>query len=61
MNTKWVDVNKGTAEKPDVRCRLVARDEKDREDLFPAMPPLEARRLLFAVAAARKRQWASGR
>ncbi len=44
VSTKWVDVNRGTAEKPDVRCRLVARNfkpkgEKDREDVFAAMPP----------------------
>ena len=50
-----VDVNKGTSEKPDVRCRLVARDfkpkgEKDREDLFAAMPPLEAKKLVFQKA-----------
>ncbi len=40
-----------------MRCRLVARDfkpkgEKDREDLFAAMPPLEAKKLLFRMAAA---------
>ena len=57
VSTKWVDINKGTPEKPDVRCRLVARDfkpkgEKDREDLFAAMPPLEAKKLLFRMAAA---------
>ena len=51
---KWVEVNKGTDEAPDIRCRLVARDfkpksEKDREDLFAAMPPLEAKRLLFRL------------
>ncbi len=59
-------MNKGAAEKSDVGCRLVVRDfkpkwEKDREDLFAAMPPLEAKRLSFAVAAAGKRQWRSGR
>jgi hypothetical protein len=57
VSTKWVDINKGTRENPDVRCRLVARDfkpkgEKDREDLFAAMPPLEAKKLLFRMAAA---------
>ena len=54
-STRWVDVNKGTVEKPDVRCRLVARDfkpkgEKDREDLFAAMPPLESKKLIFQKA-----------
>ena len=53
--TKWVDVNKGSEEVPDIRCRLVARDfkpkgEKDRSDLFAATPPLEAKKLLFQLA-----------
>jgi hypothetical protein len=56
ITTKWVDVNKGSMEKPDVRCRLVARDfkpkgEAGRADLFAAMPPLEAKKLLFQKAA----------
>ena len=50
-------MNKGTHEEPEVRCRLVARDfkpkgEKEREDLFAATPPLEAKKLLFRMAAA---------
>jgi hypothetical protein len=57
VSAKCADVSKVTAEKPDVRCRLVARDcqpegEKDREDLFAAVPPLEAKRWLFDMAAA---------
>jgi hypothetical protein len=56
ISTKWVDVNKGSKESPDIRCRLVARDfrvkgEGHRDDLFAAMPPLEAKRLLFLMAA----------
>jgi hypothetical protein len=56
ITTKWVDVNKGSTERPDVRCRLVARDFKPkgeaiRADLFAAMPPLEAKKLLFQKAA----------
>jgi len=55
VSTKWVDINKGSAEKPDIRCRLVARDfkpkgEKDRIDLFAATPPLEAKKFLFQHA-----------
>ena len=66
VDTKWVDANKGTKERPDVRCRMVARDfkpkgEKDREDLFAAMPPLEAKKLLFKKAAMGKREWRNGR
>ena len=54
-STRWVDVNKGTTENPDVRCRLVARDfkpkgEKDRKDLFAAMPLLEIKKLVFQKA-----------
>lgn len=48
ISTKWVDV----AKEGGVRSRWVARDfkprgEQDRADLFAAMPPLEAKRLLF--------------
>ena len=48
-------MHKGIAGKPDVRCRLAARDfkpkgEKDREDLFAAMPPLESKKLIFQKA-----------
>ena len=48
VSTKWVVVDKGKEVKSDVRCRLVARDfkpkgEKDRIDLFAAMPPWEAK------------------
>ena len=50
VSTKWVDCEKGGG----VRSRWVARDfkpkgEKDRADLFAAMPPLEAKRLLFRM------------
>ena len=55
ITTKWVDIDKGTVDRPDVRCRLVARDfkpkgERDRGDLFAAMPPLESKKLLFQKA-----------
>ena len=48
VSVRWVDVNKGNPEEPEIRCRLVARDfknkrYKDREDLFAATPPLEAK------------------
>ena len=58
VSVRWVDTNKGTEEKPDVRCRLVARDfnagtNRDREDLFAATPPWELKRLLLSHAADR--------
>ena len=60
VGTKWVDVNKGTAENPNIRCRLVARDfkpkgEKDRADLFASMPPLEAKKVSSASQRLTKR------
>ena len=63
ISTRWVDINRGTAESPDVRCRLVARDfkpkgEKDRWGLFAAMPPLEAKKILLRTAG---NQWHDAR
>ena len=56
-SVKWVDTNKGTDEKPVIRCRLVARDfrgaDRDREDLFAATPPWELKKLLMSRAAYR--------
>ena len=54
---KWVDrAKKDDTGKTFVRCRLVARDfkpkrEGPRDDLFAAMPMLEAKKALFAVVA----------
>ncbi len=51
-----MNVNKGGEDgDQDVRCRLVGRDfkpkgEKDRDDLFAATPPLEAKNILFSFA-----------
>ena len=40
---RWVDVNKGDSEAPNVRSRIVAKDFKmdARPDFFAATPPLE--------------------
>ena len=55
VSVKWVDTNKGSDERPDIRSRLVARDfkghDKGREDLFAATPPWELKRLLMSHAA----------
>ena len=55
VSTRWVDVYRGTAENQEVRSSLFARDfkpkgEKDRWDLFAAMPPLEAKKILLRAA-----------
>ena len=43
MSVRWVDTNKGTKEKKDLRSRLVGRDfkggDKDRDDLFAETLP----------------------
>ena len=54
ISTRWVDVQMAGG----VRSRWVARDFKPagaemREDLFAAMPPLEAKRMLFRRFALR--------
>ena len=55
VTTKWVDVNKGRDGEVIVRSRLVARDFRVKGDsrqfeVFAAMPPIEAKRLLFRMA-----------
>ena len=64
-SVKWIDTNKGTVERPVYRSRLVARDFKarggERDDVFAAMPPLEAKKLLLAKAAVQWKAWKSGR
>ena len=64
-SSKFVRVNKGSRQHPDIRARLCARDfklkgEGDREDLFAAMPPLEAKKLLFRQAVREPDVWRGG-
>ena len=44
ISVRWIDINKGDAEHPNYRSRLVAREinTSKRDDLFAATPPLEA-------------------
>ena len=59
VTTKWVRVNKGTSSSPIIRASLVARDFKTKrgESPFAAMPPLEAKKLLFRMSAEEQRIW----
>ena len=53
IGTRWVDVNKGDDLNPEYRSRLVAQELKKNswaDDLFAATPPLEAKKVLFALA-----------
>ena len=66
LTTRWSDTNKGSAEAPDYRSRLCARELKARQklgldaeagdpsDLFASMPPLEAVKLIFALLVSKK-------
>ncbi len=53
MGVKWGDTREGDKEKPECRCMSVAKEiEKgEREDLFAAPPPLEAKKMLFSLWA----------
>ena len=54
---RWIDINKGDEEKPNYRSRLVAREINihKREDLFAAIPPLEALKFILPIAASRNK------
>ena len=52
IKVRWLDINKGDELNPEYRSRLVAMELKrdNRKDLFAPTPPLEAKKLLFALA-----------
>ena len=61
---KWVDTQKGDAQNPNLRSRLVVKDIKARKSpedqldpamLFSAMPPVEAVRLLTSMLVTKGR------
>ena len=57
VDTRWVTVNNGTRDDPNVRCRLVAREfaEKgNRDDLFAGTPPLVSVRVLLSLLAMKR-------
>ena len=62
VQVRWIDINKGDAENPDYRSRLVAKDIKrdKRDDLFAATPPLEALKMVLTLAVTKilRRKWA---
>ena len=53
MGSRWVDVDKGDASKPEYRSRLVAKEINTgyEEGLYASTPPLEALRWLLSEAA----------
>ena len=58
--SQWIDNNKGDANAPNYRSRLVAKEIKrgPSDDMFAATPPLEAKKCLFSMAMS---QFARGR
>ncbi|CAE7245381.1 unnamed protein product [Symbiodinium sp. CCMP2592] len=62
ITLKWLDRNKGDASNPNYRSRLVVRevkkssrtDDLPEHELFSAMPPLEALKLLCSILVSQK-------
>ena len=57
IKTRWVDINKGDEQSPEIRCRLVAKEVKKRNNteeesanFFASTPPLEAVKFLISEA-----------
>ena len=55
---KWIDVNKGDLDNPNIRCRLVGKEFRTIPDdaLYASTPPLEALGLIISRAATLDRQ-----
>ena len=53
IGTKWIDVNKGDIDHPDIRSRLVGKEFRTTPDdaLYASTPPLEALRAVISRAA----------
>ena len=61
IKTRWVDTNKGDERSPEIRCRLVAKEVKTRNNteeesvnFFASTPPLEAVKLLISEAMTKR-------
>ena len=52
VGLKWIDTNKGSAEAPRNRSRLVCTEKRHKvvEPIFSATPPLDTLRVLLSVA-----------
>ena len=52
IGTKWIDVNKGDIDRPNIRCRLVGKGFRTTPDdaLYASTPPLEALRIIMSRA-----------
>jgi len=57
IKVKWIDINKGDEQNPEMRSRLVAMEfnDGDKPGLFASTPPTEALRMLCSMAATRRK------
>ena len=55
IRVRYLDINRGDEKNKEYRSRFVVQEIKrdNREDLFAATPPLEAKKLLFSLAMCR--------
>ena len=53
IGSMWLDINKGDESSPEYRSRFVAKEVNTHaaEEMFAATPPLEAKKVLFSLAA----------
>ena len=61
IKTRWVDTKKGDERSPEIRCRLVAKEVKKRNNteeesanFFASTPPLEAVKFLISEAMTKR-------
>ena len=61
IKTRWVDTNEGNERSPEIRCRLVAKEVKKRNDteeksanFFASTAPLEAVKFLISDAMTKR-------
>ena len=66
ISLRWVDTNKGTEDQPRIRSRIVVRELAcktqwmEAAELFSAMPPLEALKLMMSILVGRGRTTRGG-
>ncbi len=52
IGVRWIDINKGDTNEPELRSSLVAKEITigKKQSIFAATPPLEAKKALFSTA-----------
>jgi hypothetical protein len=64
IGTRWVDTDKGDADHPDVRCRIIVQETKNSSTIgngdiaatFAATPPLECLRIICSVVMSQPKE-----